>query len=253
MFAAARPAHARQQPAPGAGPGRGDGHPPDAGHRARPDLPGRRQGRLRRARACRTRWRRCSSGPSCPTCGGAPVTRRSSSAGCCARGARARAGSTSGCAHVIDRLDDVAGQPHARLPGQRLGGDQGPPDGARPPRPRRRPALLDRRRRPRCGRSSGRSSSASTTTRWSRSCSTSCGRGASRSAWPSRSPVASWRPPHRRAGRQRRAPGLDRLLRQRGEVRPARRAARARSSTRRRRWPWPRAPGGCSAPTSGWR
>ena len=49
-------------------------------------------------RACPTRWRRWWGEPSCPTCGGARAIRRSSSAGCCGRGARARAGSTSACA-----------------------------------------------------------------------------------------------------------------------------------------------------------
>ena len=47
MFAVAGAADAGEQPAPGHGPRRRDGDPPDPRHGAGPDLPGRRQGRLR--------------------------------------------------------------------------------------------------------------------------------------------------------------------------------------------------------------
>ena len=61
------------------------------------------------------------------------------------------------------------------------------------------------------------------------------------------------RSPGQRAGRQRRAARLARHLRQRRQVRPARRHARPGDQRGGGAWRWPRAPAGCSAPTSGWR
>ena len=67
---------------------------------------------------------------------------------------------------------------------------------------------------------------------------------------PSRSPGADRQPPHRRRRRVRGVPRRRRVLRERGEVRPARRARGAGRVGARRPRRWPPAPGGCSTPTS---
>ena len=56
----------------------------------------------------------------------------------------------------------------------------------------------------------------------------------------------------RGAGQQRLVPGVDRVLRLRGEVRPAGRAAGAGGERGHGRGDGPRAPGGCSGPTWPW-
>ena len=153
---------------------------------------------------------------------------------------------------VIDRLD-ARRQPDARLPGQRLGGAQGAAHGQGRDRGRGR-ALLGRRGR-----------------RGPRRCSATLVFGIDDDTMESvvldllrerglTLGLAESVTGGLVAARLTDVPGASDVLRgsvvslrQRGEVRPARRAARARWSPRTRPWRWPRARGGCSVPTSAWR
>ena len=89
--------------------------------------------------------------------------------------------------------------------------------------------------------SSATSCSASTTRRWRPSCSSCCGARGPR-PWRLAESVTGGLigvAAHRRARRERRVPRLDRVLRQRGEVRRARRARGPGRVARGGRWPWP--------------
>ena len=129
-----------EQPAPGGRAGGRHGRSRRARHRARADLPGRRQGDLRRARRALRDAGDARAARSCPTCSAAP----GAAAVIASRVLRTWGESESGLAELLaPRIARArrARQPDPRLPRQRHRGPQGAPHRQGADRRRRRRVL----------------------------------------------------------------------------------------------------------------
>ena len=227
--------HAGQQPAPGHGARGGAHHGPAAGHRARPGLPDRRPrrrpGHLRRAgRALRDEGDGRGHGhprPAAPGRGQAVIRSRT---------LRTWGQSESGLAEMLaERIDELDQPGHATIAFLASGIEglkvrvtaKAATDGRGRPGP-------GRRGRPAASRSSATSCSASTTSRWRWSCSTCCAsRGLTLGCAESVTGGLIASRLTDVAGASDVFRGLGRVLRQRGEVRRARRARRPGGVRRR--------------------